>query len=70
MFTPGGNHPGSHDSNTMPCGMQLGADVQAQQCGARFRRRDPPVKTLVPSFTTGSVWLSLMILCRSNDKGK
>ena len=25
---------------------------------ARFRRRDPPVKTLVPSFTT-SVWLSV-----------
>ncbi|EEY5946301.1 hypothetical protein EU663_27145, partial [Escherichia coli] len=29
-----------------------------------FRRRDPPVSTLVPSFTT-SVWLSLMILCHS-----
>jgi hypothetical protein len=25
MFTPGGNRPGGHDNDTMPCGMQLSA---------------------------------------------
>jgi hypothetical protein len=25
MLTPGGNRPGGHDDNTMPCGMQLRA---------------------------------------------
>ena len=25
VFTPGGNRPGSHNHNTMPCGMQLSA---------------------------------------------
>lgn len=64
MLTSGGNCARGNDNNTMPCGMKLRALANQFYDVGAVQAADPPVNTLVPSFTT-SVWLSLMILCHS-----
>jgi hypothetical protein len=61
MFAPGSYRARGHDHNPMPCCMLLRALADKLNNVSPVEAREPPVSTLVPSFTT-SVWLPLIVI--------